>query len=101
MPIRRLTDIQLGSIQTTKVLSVTTAETVFTIGSGNRAVEFTNLSTVNVYLGQSGVLVNSGSVITENGSKFYDTVVDDFTIYLVNASAGVTSRVVAQEYAGN
>ena len=101
MTIRRITDLQLGSIQTTKVLSITTAETVYIVGTGNRAVEFTNLSSTDVYYGQSGVLINSGGVITNKGSKFYDTIKDGFTLFFVNASAGVTSRVIAQEYAGN
>lgn len=100
MTIRRISDLYLGSITTSKVVSISSAETVYTIGSGNRALEITNLGAYSIMYGQSGVLVNSGGIITANGSKFWDGVVGDFTLYLVVGSGGVTSNAVVQEYAG-
>ena len=99
--IRRITDLQLASVDTTKVISVTSSETLFTISSGNRAVEITNLGSNTVYYGQSNLAVNSGGIILANGSKFWDTVTDTFSMYLRVSSGGVTSIVSAQEYAGN
>ena len=101
MPIRDISDLYLGSITTSRVISVSSAETVYTIGSGNRALEATNLGTRNIYYGQSGILVNSGGLILPNASKFWDSVVGNFTLYFVVASGGVTSNLVIQEYAGN
>ena len=100
MPIRKIVNLSLGSITTSQILSITTAETLFTIGSGNRAFEATNLDGYDVYYGQSGILVNSGAFITSGGgAKFWDSIVDDFSIYFVTRSAGVTSRIVIEQYA--
>ena len=101
MPIRDISDLFLGSITTSRVISVTTAETAFTIGSGNRAFEVTNLGTNTVYYGESGIRVNSGGIIASNNSKFWDSVVGNFTIYFSMISAGITSHIIIQEYAGN
>jgi len=98
--IRRLTDIQLGSIATSKIVSLNTAGYVFQIGSGNRAFEATNLGSHNVFYNNE-VLVGTGGLITANGSKFWDTIVDNFTITFYVGSGGVSSQLVIQEYAGN
>ena len=100
-PIRRLSEVYLGSITNTTVLSVTTAESLFTIGSGNRAFEVTNYSSVDVYYGQSGVLVASGGLLASRGSKFWDQVIDNFSMFFVSASAGITSAIIIQEYQGH
>lgn len=99
--IRRLTDIQLASINSTKLLSVTSSEILYTIGSGNRAFEATNHGPQTVYYGQSNLGVNSGGIITANGSKFWDTITDDFFMYFRASSGGTTSTLVIQEYGGN
>lgn len=101
MPIRKITEVSLGSIVTSRIISVSTAETVFTVGSGNRAFEATNLGAYNIYYGQSGILVNSGGVILPNGSKFWDSIIGNFSVYFVVVSGGITSNMVIQEYAGN
>ena len=101
MVIRVRSSIALGLITTTKLLSITTAETVYTLGSGNIALEATNISAINIYYGDSGVLANSGGVIVENGSKFWDSVIGNFQVYFAMASAGVTGRLVIHEYAGD
>lgn len=93
-------NFSLGSIVTSQILSITTLETPFTIGSGNRAFEATNYGPGNVYYGQSGILVNSGGLIPPNTSKFWDSIVGTFTIYFVNASGGITTNLVIQQYAG-
>ena len=98
MTIRRISDLQLGSIGSTKILSLSTTETLYTISSGMRAVEFTNHGAVNVYYGQSNLLANSGGLITQNNSKVFDTIVDNFRMYFV--VTGGTTTVVAQEYLG-
>lgn len=98
MTIRKISDLQLGSIGSTKVLSLSASETLYTISSGMRAVEFTNHTSVNVYYGQSNLLINSGGVITQNNSKVFDTVVDNFQMYFV--LTGGTTTLVAQEYLG-
>ena len=101
--IRRLTDIQLGSIASTKILSITSSETIYQISSGNRAVEIANNGNVAIlFYGQSSLAANSGLFInTGGGSKFWDTVVDNFTMALRTASGGATIQVIAQEYGGN
>ena len=99
--IRRLTDIQLGSIQTTKVINLTTAGYVFQIGSGNRAFEVTNLSQqASVYYGNA-IVIGTGAIIQVTGSKFWDTIVDNFTMTFYASSANITLPMVIQEYAGN
>lgn len=95
------TNFSLGSITTTKLLSITSAETLYTLGTSNVAFEATNIGAQTIYYGNSGVLANSGGIITANGSKFWDSVVGNFTLYFVVASGGVTSRLVIHEYAGN
>lgn len=99
--IRRLTDIQLASIQTTKVLTITSSETFFQISSGNRAFE---AGVVNngalVFYGQSNLLATSGLFInTSGGSKFWDTITDDFKMYFATPTG--TGQLIIQEYAGN
>lgn len=99
--IRRITDLQLGSINTTKVLSITSTETLYQISSGNRAFE---AGVVNngalVFYGQSSVLANSGLFInTSGGSKFWDTITDDFKMYFATPTG--TGQLIIQEYSGN
>ena len=100
--IRRLTDLQLGSIATTKVLVLTGSETVFTINSGNRGFEATNWGPSIVVYGQSSVLATSGGQIASGGgAKFWDTIIDNFTMYFASGSGGATATLVIQEYGGN
>ena len=101
--IRRLTDIQLGSIGSTKILSITTSETLYQISSGNRAFEVSNPSTVaNIFYGQSNLTTNSGLIIGSSyGAKFWDTIADDFQMYFRITSAGLTSQLIIHEYRGN
>lgn len=102
-PIRRLTDLQLGSIGTTKILSITSSESLFQISSGNRAFEAANNGNVALlYYGQSNLAVNSGLFInTSGGAKFWDTITDDFQMYFRLNSGGVTVQLIIQEYQGN
>ena len=93
------TNLNLGSINTTKLMLVGTNETIYTIESGNVAFEVTNLGPQSVYYGNSGVALNSGGLITGNGSKFFDSVVGNFTMRFITLSG--SSNLVAQEYAGN
>lgn len=102
--IRRITDLQLGSILTSKVLSITSAETLYQISSGVRAVELANQGTAALlYYGQSGVTVNSAGIVinTGGGAKFWDTIVDNFQLALRTNSIGVVCTVIAHEYGGN
>lgn len=102
--IRRLTDIQLGSIGSTKVISITSSETLYQISSGFRAVELANNGTAALlFYGQSGLIVNSGGMIinTLGGAKFWDTVVDDFTFAIRTNSGGVSVQAIFHEYRGN
>ena len=102
--IRRITDLQLGSIATSKVLSITSSETLYTIGSGNRAFELANNGTVALlFYGQSGLSANSAGIFinTLGGAKFWDTVIDNFQLALRTASGGATVQAIIQEYAGN
>lgn len=99
--IRRLTDLQLGSIGTTKVYSVSTSEILFQISSGNRAFEAGNLGAANIFYGQSSLLATGGLFISPNGSKFWDTITDNFKMYFRINSTGLTSQLIIQEYTGN
>jgi len=101
--IRRLTDLQLGSINTTKVLSITSSETIYQISSGNRAFEVGNNGNVALlFYGQSSLAANSGLFInTSGGAKFWDTVIDNFQMAFRTSSGGATVSVIIQEYAGN
>ena len=101
--IRRITDIQLASIGSTKIYSVNSNETLYQISSGMRAFEIGVIGTNSlVYYGQSNLAVNSGLFInTSGGAKFWDTITDDFQMYLRVPSTGVTQQVIIQEYAGN
>lgn len=99
--IRRLTDLQLASIATTKLISVTSSQVLFNLGSGNRAFEATNLGVYPIYYGDSSLTTSSGGLIQSQGAKFWDTVTDNFTMYFKTASSGLTSNLVIQEYAGN
>lgn len=95
------TNLNLGSINTTKLLSISNVETRYTLGSGNIALEATNIGGFTIVYGNSAVLLNSGGLIPGNASKFWDTVVGNFTMFFAIASAGVTANLVIQEYAGN
>lgn len=100
--IRRLSDLQLASIGTTKVYSITSSEILFQISSGNRAFEAGNLGNINIFYGQSNLLANSGLFISSGGaSKFWDTITDDFQMYFVIGSGGASSQLIIQEYGGN
>lgn len=101
--IRRITDIQLGSIGTTKTLAITSNETIYQISSGNRAFEIGNAGNVALlFYGQSNLIANSGLFInTSGGAKFWDNVVDNFSMALRTNSGGATVSVIIQEYAGN
>ncbi len=102
--IRRLTDIQLGSIYSTKVLSLTSSETLFFISSGARAFEVANNGTNSlVFYGQSGLAANSGGIFlnTGGGAKFWDTITDNFQMAFRAGSGGATAPLVIHEYAGN
>lgn len=98
--IRRLTDLQLGSITTTKLLALNTLGATYNLGSGNRAFEATNLGTNTVFYGNT-LTLGTGGIILSNGSKFWDTIVDNFTMNFSINSGGVTSLLVIHEYAGN
>lgn len=91
----------LGSINTTKLLSVTSSETLYSIGSGNTAFEAINIGSYSVYYGDSGVLANSGGLILSNGAKMWDTVWGGYTQRFVLGTGGVASNLVIHEYAGN
>lgn len=100
--IRRLTDIQLASIGTTKVYSITSSETLFQISSGNRAFEAGNLGNINLFYGQSNLLATSGLFISSGGAtKFWDTVTDDFKMAFAINSGGASTQLIIQEYVGN
>lgn len=101
--IRRITDLQLGSIYSTKVLSISTSETLYQISSGVRAIEVGNTSAVaNVFYGSSNLSVNSGLIIGSSyGAKFWDTIVDNFQMYFRTTTAGYSALLTIHEYAGN
>jgi hypothetical protein len=100
--IQRRTNLTLGSIGTTKLIAINSNETVYTISTGYVALEATNLGSFNVYYGDTRVTTNSGGVIVPNTSKFWDSVVDNFSLFLVTQkSGGISSNLVIQEYAGN
>ena len=99
--VRRQTELRLASINSTKMLVINSNETLYTLSSGNRALEITNRGTQILLYGQSSVIVNSGGLIYGGGSKFWDSVTGDFTLYLAINSIGVTTNVSAQEYGGN
>ena len=99
--IRKLTDLQLGSIQTSKILTIDSAEVIYQVESANRAIEITNHGSHNLYYGDSALTINTGGFIVPNGAKFWDTITDDFQLYLRVLSGGVTDIVTVHEYAGN
>lgn len=96
--IRRNTTICLGNIDTSKFLSISTAELLYTIHSGNRAFEATNLGDATIYYGQSGVSLNSGGIIDAQSAKFWDHVTDNFSLYFA-LMTNTTCKLVIQEYA--
>lgn len=98
MTIRNISELQLGSIGSTKVLSLSTTEVLYTISSGMRAFEATNHGSINIYYGQSNLLVRSGGLITQNNSKIWDTITDNFQMYW--AVTGGATTIVIQEYLG-
>jgi hypothetical protein len=100
--IRRITDLQLASIGTTKVYSISSSETLFQISSGNRAFEAGNMGNINIVYGQSNLSANSGLFISSaGGMKFWDTITDDFQMAFRIGSGGATSQLIIQEYKGN
>ena|SRR3990167_1408313 len=100
--IRKITDLQLASIGTTKIYSITTSEILFQISSGNRAFEAFNPGSANIFYGQSNLSVNSGILIgSDNGAKFWDSISDDFQMYFRINSGGHTNQLIIQEYRGN
>ena len=102
--IRRLTDIQLGSIYSTKVIDMTSSETLYYISSGARAFEVANNGTNSLlFYGQSGLATNSGGIFlnTLGGAKFWDTITDNFQMAFRAGSGGATVQVIFHEYAGN
>lgn len=102
MGIRRLTDLQLGSIVTSKLLNITDTPTTYQINSGNRALEMSNLSAFAVYYGKPGmVIAGSASFLNSLCQKVWDTITDDFTLAIVANTTGITAQVVIDEYAGN
>lgn len=100
MPIRRLAGVYLGSVGSTRLLSITSAETIYIISSGMRALDITNLGSYPVYYGGSGVRVSSGGLIQASSVRAWDHVVDDFTLYLAVQSGAVSSNIVVTEYEG-
>ncbi|MBU1457048.1 MAG: hypothetical protein KKD01_20225 [Proteobacteria bacterium] len=98
---QRRTNLTLGSIGSSMLYAVST-EMLYTISTGFVAFEATNLGPHSIFYGSTGVTANSGGLIIANGSKFWDSVVDNFQLYFVTIqSSGVTSNLVIQEYAGN
>lgn len=93
--------MSLGSIATTKLLTIGSVEVAYILGSGNVALEATNIGGHTIWYGNSAVLINSGGLIPGNASKFWDSVVGNFAVSFAVASGGVTSQLVIQEYAGN
>ena len=98
--IRRRTELQLASIATSKIYAITTAETLFRLGSGNVAFEATNLGSYSVYYGNSGFPLGSGGILIQYGAKFWDTITDNFQMAFKSNTAGVGSLFVVHEYAG-
>jgi hypothetical protein len=102
--IRKSTDLYLGSIYSSKVLSITSSETIYQISSGARAVEIANLGNVALlFYGQSALAANSAGIFinTSGGAKFWDSVVDNFSMALRTSSGGATVQAIVHEYAGN
>lgn len=102
--IRKITDLQLGSILSSKVLTISSNETIYQISSGARAVEIGNMGTAAIlFYGQSGLVANSAGMFinTGGGSKFWDTVTDNFQMALRHGSGVLTMPIVIHEYAGN
>jgi len=86
----------LGSIGTTQVINIA-GETAYTLGSGYVAIEVTNVGDSAVWYGSTGVTANSGGYLAVHGSKFWDDVVDNFTLYFISAAS---SSVAIHEYEG-
>ena len=98
MVIQRTTNVNLGLINTSKIYSITSAETLWKIESGNRAVEVINIGTGTVYYGQSSFTTGSGGIITSLCSKFWDHVVGNFELSFKTVSAA-SVPIVIHEYA--
>ena len=101
MPIRNLTYVKLGSITTSSILSITSAATLFTLNSGNQAIEVTNLGSTTIYYSFTNAIAQSGGIILSQSSKFWDSVVDNFSMYFFIASGGITNNIIVQQYAGD
>lgn len=100
--IRRITDLQLASVGTTKIYFLTSGqEILFQISTGNRAFEAGNLGTMAISYGQSNLLANSGLFLAASGGmKFWDTITDDFQMAFRPVNGG-SSQLIIQEYKGN
>lgn len=98
--IRRRTELKLASPSTSQILSVSTAELLYTIQTGSVAVEFSNLSTITCYYGMSNLSLNSGGILSGLGSKMFDSITGNFFLYFRATSAGVTVPVIALEFGG-
>lgn len=103
MAVRYTSDIQIASIGSTKVLSVTSSEVLYQISSGMRAFEVANQSTAGiVFYGQSNLAANSGIWLNTGGqAKFFDTVSDTFQLFFRASSGGVGVPIIIHEYRGN
>jgi hypothetical protein len=94
--IQRRTNLTLGSIGSTRLYDVS-GEMLYTISTGYIAFEVTNLGDSVVYYGDSAVTTNSGGILVQKSSKFWDNVSDDFSMYFVSAAS---STIVFHEYRG-
>ena len=93
------TNRNLGVINSTKLITVGTNDTTLTIGSGNVAVEATNLGPQTIFYGNTAVLANSGGIILVNAAKFWDSVFGAFIIRFATSTG--SSNLLVHEYAGN
>lgn len=97
--IDRVTNVGIGNILSTKLLAINSVETAYIAGSGVRIFEVFNLGVYSVVFGGSSVLASSGGVIAaSNGTKKWENVRDNFSVYFAVRSAGVTSDVLIHEY---
>ena len=87
----------LGSIGSTKVLNVGATTVAYTIDSGMVAIEVTNVGDSAIWYGDSTLVSNSGGFLAVHSSKYWDNVVDNFTIYFVCPAA---SAIAIHEYKG-
>ena len=83
MPTRYFrADPQLGSIGTTRYLTITTAAAQQVImGSGNQGLFIYNIGSGNLIWGDSSIAVNSGNYIFVNGGREWLNARDQFGIF--------------------